>query len=378
MAHERDESLFNSAVNSVLNDQNHIKSLKPQQLTALEAFLSKEDVFALLPTGFGKSLIYQLAPLVAKKMLYKNPVVVVVSPLLALMEQQVTEASKVGVTAMQIGVNTDEEIFSGKAELLFGSPEAWLLNEKWRRTPIMALTASADVQSRARVIKQLHLEKAVTLIESPNRSNIRLGLTHIRGPHLDCMDWIVQEVKEMGITMSPVLIYCRTIKEVGRVFCYLKAELDEDCWVGRDPIKTLPQNKTRVLSSLSGEGNCKVVVATTALGMGLNFPNISHVVMYGVPEDIEAIVQEIGRAGRNGEQSHAVIYCIKQYTKVDQVVKELLNSKRHGCFRKALYSHFDEQATAVMPGHQCCTYCHSLSSLSQKKEMTGILSLAAL
>uniref|UniRef100_A0A8C6V406 DNA 3'-5' helicase n=1 Tax=Neogobius melanostomus TaxID=47308 RepID=A0A8C6V406_9GOBI len=347
-------------------------------LTALEAFLSKEDVFALLPTGFGKSLIYQLAPLVAKKMLYKNPVVVVVSPLLALMEQQVTEASKVGVTAMQIGVNTDEEIFSGKAELLFGSPEAWLLNEKWRRTPIMALTASADVQSRARVIKQLHLEKAVTLIESPNRSNIRLGLTHIRGPHLDCMDWIVQEVKEMGITMSPVLIYCRTIKEVGRVFCYLKAELDEDCWVGRDPIKTLPQNKTRVLSSLSGEGNCKVVVATTALGMGLNFPNISHVVMYGVPEDIEAIVQEIGRAGRNGEQSHAVIYCIKQYTKVDQVVKELLNSKRHGCFRKALYSHFDEQATAVMPGHQCCTYCHSLSSLSQKKEMTGILSLAAL
>uniref|UniRef100_A0A8C6S960 DNA 3'-5' helicase n=1 Tax=Neogobius melanostomus TaxID=47308 RepID=A0A8C6S960_9GOBI len=338
----------------------------------LEAFLSKEDVFALLPTGFGKSLIYQLAPLVAKKMsLYKNPVVVVVSPLVALMEQQVTEASKVGVTAMQIGVNTDEEIFSGKAELLFGSPEPWLLNEKWRRllsnqqelvgqsafrecfarlgelrsivkagTPIMALTASADVQSRARVIKQLHLEKAVTLIESPNRSNIRLGLTHIRGPHLDCMDWIVQEVKEMGITMSPVLIYY--------------------CWVGRDPIKTLPQNKTRVLSSLSGEGNCKVVVATTALGMGLNFPNISHVVMYGVPEDIEAIVQEIGRAGRNGEQSHAVIYCIKQYTKVDQVVKELLNSKRHGCFRKALYSHFDEQATAVMPGHQCCTYCHSV------------------
>uniref|UniRef100_A0A8C6WUB5 DNA 3'-5' helicase n=1 Tax=Neogobius melanostomus TaxID=47308 RepID=A0A8C6WUB5_9GOBI len=272
MAHERDESLFNSAVNSVLNDQNHIKSLKPQQLTALEAFLSKEDVFALLPTGFGKSLIYQLAPLVAKKMsLYKNPVVVVVSPLLALMEQQVTEASK------------------------------------------------------------LHLEKAVTLIESPNRSNIRLGLTHIRGPHLDCMDWIVQEVKEMGITMSPVLIYCRTIKEVGRVFCYLKAELDEDSdnmIIRMFHSKTLPQNKTRVLSSLSGEGNCKVVVATTALGMGLNFPNISHVVMYGVPEDIEAIVQEIGRAGRNGEQSHAVIYCIKQYTKVDQVVKELLNSKK--------------------------------------------------
>ncbi|XP_048007996.1 ATP-dependent DNA helicase Q1-like [Megalobrama amblycephala] len=108
-------------------------SLKPQQLTALKAFILKEDVFALLPTGFGKSLIYQLAPLVAKMSLCETPVVVMVSPLLALMEQQVMKAFKLGVIAMQLGVNRDEEIFSGKAELLFGSPEAWLLNEKWRR-----------------------------------------------------------------------------------------------------------------------------------------------------------------------------------------------------------------------------------------------------
>lgn len=148
-------------------------------------------------------------------------------------------------------------------------------------------------------------------------------MTHVSGPHLECMDWIVQEVKEKGVTMSPVIIYCQTLKDVGRVFCYIKAELGEDCWVGRDSMhqaenmltgmfhsKTLPQNKSRVLSSLSGEGNFRVVVATTALGMGLNFPNISHVILYGVPEDMEAIVQEIGRAGRDGKQSHAVIYCI--------------------------------------------------------------------
>lgn len=82
--------------------------------------------------------------------------------------------------------------------------------------------------------------------------------------------------------MSPVIIYCRTLKAVGRVFCHLKEELGEDAWVDQKykvenliigMFYTLPLNKKRVLSSFTGEGN-RVVVATTALGMGLNFPKI--------------------------------------------------------------------------------------------------------
>lgn len=171
--------------------------------------------------------------------------------------------------------------------------------------------------------------------------------------------------------MSPLIIYCRTLKTVGRVFCHLKAELGEDAWVDQEHnvdnliigmfhSHTLTQNKSRVLSSFTGEGNCRVVVATTALGMGLNFPNISHVVMYGVPEDVEAMLQQVGRAGRDGSQSHAIVYTIKDYTRADEAVGSLINQSSVSCFRKALYSHFEKNVAIVEPGHFCCTSCHSL------------------
>lgn len=205
-------------------------------------------------------------------------------------------------------------------------------------TPVLALTASADLESVSMVKRLLLLDNAATITESPNRRNIRLGLKHISGDSLDCLDWIVNVVKLKGLSMSPVIIYGRTLKNVARLFSYLKTELGECAWVGKDPerraenlligmfhSKTLEDNKKRVISSLSGEGNCRVVVATTALGMGLNFPKISHVVLYGVPNNLEGIVQEIGRAGRDGSHSHAVVYSVKQHTKVDEKVKLLLN-----------------------------------------------------
>ncbi|XP_019627731.1 PREDICTED: uncharacterized protein LOC109472402 [Branchiostoma belcheri] len=197
-------SFIDQAILSVEAELDGISGLKAEQKGALKAILNGEDVLALLPTGFGKSLIYQVLPRVCKKL----PIVIVVSPLVALMEDQIKEASKFGVSAAQLG-KSDEEILSGKAELVFGSPESWLLNEKWRGmlassryrrnivaivvdevhmtykwgegpkgnpafresfsrlgelrslvkegTPILALTASADRPSRDRVIKILRI-----------------------------------------------------------------------------------------------------------------------------------------------------------------------------------------------------------------------------
>ena len=154
---------------------------------------------------------------------------------------------------------------------------------------MLALTASADIESRERVCKLLHMENATRIIVSPNRTNIRLGLVSppTQEEKLKCLDWIVESVRTKTTAMAPIIIYCRSKPLVGKVFCYLKAELAEDAWVDRDPehkpstqligiyhSDTLPHNKKRVFSSLNGEGNCRVVVATTALGMGLNFPNI--------------------------------------------------------------------------------------------------------
>lgn len=237
----------------------------------------------------------------------------------------------------------------------------------------MALTATADLDSRAIIRSKLHLENATEVTVSPNRTNIRLGLKTVHSHRLDCFDWLVRDLKALGPNMFHTIIYCRTLKAVGKVFGYLKAKLGEDCWVNRDPehkvenlllgifhSQTLPHNKTRVLNSFSGEGACRVVVATTAVGMGMNFPKVSHVIMYGVPEDVEAILQEVGRAGRDGSSAHAVIFRVKAHTSTDEGVKALLDKSSNSCFRKALFAHFEDHTDSVEPGHLCCSYCHSV------------------
>ena len=121
-----------TAISEVITDIESITAIKQEQEFALVEFLSGEDVLAVLPTGFGKSLIYQLAPLVTKKLFPSiNPIFIVVSPLIALMKDQKKEASKLGITAMQLGVDNDTDIEEGRCQLVFGSPEIWL-KEKWR------------------------------------------------------------------------------------------------------------------------------------------------------------------------------------------------------------------------------------------------------
>lgn len=242
-------------------------------------------------------------------------------------------------------------------------------------TPLLALTASADLHSRNIVMRQLHFQNANIITVSPNRPNIRLGVRRLQTDHLDCFDWLVKDLKEKGLNMLPIIIYCRTINTVTRVFCHLKAELGESAWVGEEKIgknlligmfhsQTLPVNKSRVISSFNGEGSCRVTVATTALGVGLNFPKVSHVVMYGLPEDPEATLQQVGRAGRDGCPAHAVLYANKQLANTDKALKDIFQKSLNGCFRKALYSHFEKDTSSVEPGHFCCTYCHSICKCS--------------
>lgn len=245
-------------------------------------------------------------------------------------------------------------------------------------TPVLALTASADIDSRARVKTALHMDNVNTqsVIVSPNRKNIRLGLVNVSDDTMECLDWIVEEVKEKGLSMSHMLIYCRSVPSLQRVFNYLLGRLDDFAYVDRDPEQkpenllvgifqssTHEEDKRRLLSSLSGgEGSSRVIVATTALGMGLNFRNVSHVIMYGVPEDTEAIVQQAGRAGRDGTQSHAAVYHVKERKVRDEGVKMFLKKSKTECIREALYCKFEQNTERVKPGHACCTHCHSLCS----------------
>lgn len=161
-----------------------------------------------------------------------------------------------------------------------------------------------------------------------------------------------------------IVIYCKSLKTVGRVFCHLKAELGEGAWVNKKQkfenlliamfhSKTLLHHKDSVLKSLNGEGNCRVIVATTALGMGINVPNVSHVFIYGSPENVEAIVQQVGRAGRDGLQSHVILYNIKQLTRGDVAVREVLDKSLKSCFRQA---HILNRLQLVLPLVICAAY----------------------
>ena len=123
------------AIRSVVENIPGICKLKPEQEECLLNILNGGDVVALLPTGFGKSLIYQLLPIVSEKLgrpKAGKAIVVIVSPLVALMEDQVKEAAKLGLCAAQLGVHNDREIMEGNFSLIFGSPESWILNPKWR------------------------------------------------------------------------------------------------------------------------------------------------------------------------------------------------------------------------------------------------------
>ena len=150
-----DAASQDAAIASVVSDLENISSLKEEQTTALKAFLNKKDVFAVLPTGYGKSLIYQIAPLVAKKLgLFENPLLIVVAPLSALMQEQIREANRLGLTAFRLGVDAESDILSGRGQLIFGSPEQWLLNKKWRD---MLISDAFKDNIMGMVVDEVHL-----------------------------------------------------------------------------------------------------------------------------------------------------------------------------------------------------------------------------
>ncbi len=125
------------AICSVVENIPDICQLKPEQEECLVHILNGGDVVARLPTGFGKSLIYQLLLIISEKLGRPKSgmaIILIVSPLVALMDDQVKEAAKLGLCTAQLGVHNDREIMEGNFSLILGnvSPESWILNPKWR------------------------------------------------------------------------------------------------------------------------------------------------------------------------------------------------------------------------------------------------------
>ena len=313
-------------------------SFRGQQQEIVEHVIAGGDAIVLMPTGSGKSLCYQLPALL------RPGFGVVVSPLIALMKDQVDALRQAGVRAAALnsglpaGESGDVESAAraGALDLLYLSPERltmphcmallkgcrialfavdeahcisqWghdfrrdyqalgILKEKFPETPVMALTATADGPTRRDIAEQLHLEEARLFAAGYDRPNLLYRVVAKRNAREDLLRFLDDEHPgDAGI------VYCLTRRSVEETAAWLSARGREALpYHAGLPSETRALHQTRFLRE---EG--VIIVATIAFGMGIDKPNVRFVAHLAAPKNLEAYYQETGRAGRDGLPSDA-------------------------------------------------------------------------
>ncbi|MDO9236896.1 MAG: DNA helicase RecQ [Aquabacterium sp.] len=363
------------------------------------------DALVLMPTGGGKSLCYQI-PAIARHRAGKG-VTVVVSPLIALMHDQVGALEEVGVQAAFLNSSLsledtqriEREMMAGRMVLLYAAPERvtnvrfqaqlaslhergllslfaideahcvsqWghdfrenylqlnILHERFPDVPRLALTATADDQTRADMIERLQLQDARVFISSFDRPNIRYALVEKDEPRKQLLRFIRD-----GHDGDAGIVYCQSRKKVEETAEWLNQQ---------DGITALPyhagldagvrqKNQDRFLRE-----DGVVMVATIAFGMGIDKPDVRFVAHLDLPKNIEAYYQETGRAGRDGTPADAwLTYGLADVVNQRRMIDEspahddfkrvqrgkldalLAMAESHGCRRVSLLAYFGEDS----------------------------------
>ena len=382
-------------------------SFRPLQEEIILDTLAGKDVFALLPTGGGKSLCFQLPALV------RPGLTVVISPLIALMKDQVDSLTQSGVAAtfLNSSLAAGESrprlrgLHNGEFRLLYVAPERlmlpgflddlkrWNMNliaideahcisewghdfrpeyrqisrlrELFPGVPFMALTATATQRVREDIVKQLDLRAAQCYVASFNRPNLRYTVQAKSGAYEQVLAFIRARPKESGI------VYCQSRKTSESV----ASKLNEDRISARAYHAGLSNKERSQNQELFLRDEIRVVCATIAFGMGINKPNVRFVIHYDLPKNIEGYYQETGRAGRDGLPGECLLLfspgdVVKQKGFIDektdpreqQIAREQLQQMVHyaeisECRRASLLDYFGEE----FPGTNCgaCDNCLS-------------------
>lgn len=323
---------------AVLKEFFGFDSFRIPQEEIISDVLNGLDVLVLMPTGGGKSLCYQIPSLV------KNGVGIVVSPLIALMEDQVTALRLQGVRAAYYNSSltgaeakqTLAQLHHNELDLLYIAPERLVsdafierlqeceialfaideahcisqwghdfrpeyaalgrLKREFPETPIIALTATADKQTRKDIVNQLQFTPQ-KYIASFNRPNIYYQVTPKTSPIKQLLNFIESKEQQSGI------IYCGTRNKVGE----LTKKLQEAGIKARAYHAGLSYHERRDVQNAFRYESIDVVVATIAFGMGIDKPNVRFVIHHDLPKNIESYYQETGRAGRDGLPAHALL-----------------------------------------------------------------------
>ncbi|QNE39692.1 DNA helicase RecQ [Hymenobacter sp. NBH84] len=313
---------------------------RPMQGDIIESILGGQDTVVLMPTGGGKSVCFQVPAVV------QAGVCVVVSPLIALMKDQVEALKANGIPAAYInssvGLSEQQSItsdcYNGALKLLYVSPEkllsegfltflqrlkvsmfaideahcisSWghdfrpeytqlrVLREQFPQVPIIALTATADRLTQRDIQQQLRLNQPQVFLSSFDRPNINLivrpGQNRVGG----VLEFIERRPGEAGI------IYCLSRKQCETVAGKLK---EKGIRANHYHAGLTPNQRASVQEAFLRD-DLQVIVATIAFGMGIDKSNVRWVIHYNLPKNIEGYYQEIGRAGRDGAPATAVLF----------------------------------------------------------------------
>ncbi len=390
----------------ILNNIFGYSEFRGQQEEIVGSTINGEDCLVIMPTGGGKSLCYQIPALARKGM------GIVVSPLIALMEDQVTTLQQLGISAAYLNStltreeksNLAQAINHGDIDILYIAPERllqsntlnWLstkdisliaideahcvsqwghdfradylglhqLKEVFPNTPRIALTATANQEHQNEIVDRLELNAPKRFVSSFDRPNIHYSVQPKKNARTQLIQFLKARRQQAGI------VYCLSRKKVEST-----AE-----WLRKQGINALPYHAGLDTSIRADnlkvflQEDAVVMVATIAFGMGIDKPDVRFVCHLDLPKSIEAYYQETGRAGRDGNPADAwMVYGLNDVVQLRQMVDQSNASEEHkrnerskldsllgwcevtNCRRTALLNYFGESVEANCGNCDTCT-----------------------
>jgi len=225
--------------------------------------------------------------------------------------------------------------------------------------PMLCLTATASRAMRKNIIKLLNMKNVKIVRLPPNKDNIKMSFQKAPKELEETLSWVIGDLKEKGNEMLKTIIYCRSLKDCGDIYCLFNEKLSTRTNYAMYHSKTPAKIQEKVLASLlDPDGEVRLVIATSALGLGVNIPNVRWVIHYGIPMNVEDYVQEIGRAGRDGLQSYAIMYYRPYHlARCDKSMRRFVKNADAECRREMVADYFKESSTNEVESVICCDQC---------------------